>query len=243
MVPGAEDTQGDQQLEADEYEVLGEHDVDSDPPAYRPIGPGDFFGDVELRHLATPYRGPVIVVGHPCSLRRGLSLQEDIPVAPLAEPGIPTAQHPRADRVLPVRKLLPPGSQVNRVVQLTRTTTVPAAALSLDKRCACLTNAGVVALQQRVVGNQIRAKVPPKLIAVHCRGPLTELELWTDWRGSCVVHGREPDAQDERFEAFMTAPSGFGDLSWRDALADHEHARSRAVAAMEAELASAFAES
>jgi hypothetical protein len=129
------------------------------------------------------------------------------------------------------------------VAQLTRTTTVPAAALSVDKRCACLTNAGVVALQQRVVGNQIRAKVPPKIIAAHCRGPLTELELWTDWREGCVEHGQEPHAQDERFDAVMKARSGFGDLSWRDALADHEHARSRAVAAMEAALALALEES
>jgi hypothetical protein len=239
-VTGAEETPAEQQLEVDEYEVLADHDVDDDPTAYRPVGPGDVFDDVELGHLATPYRGPVIVVGHPCSLRRGLALQDDVPVAPIAEPGIPTVQHPRADRVLPVRRLLPPGSTVNRVVQLTRTTTVPASALPLDKRCARLSDAGVVALQQRVVGNQIRAKVPPKVIAAHCRGPLTELELWADWRERCVEHGHDPDSGDEQFDGFMRSPSGFGTLCWRDALADHEHARSRAVAAMEAELASAL---
>ena len=96
--------------EAETYEVLRAEDVNSDPPIVRPIGPGDVFGEVSLDHLATPMRGPVIVVGHPCSLRRGLLLQENIPVAPIAEPGIPSDQHPIAERVLPVKKLLPPGS-------------------------------------------------------------------------------------------------------------------------------------
>jgi hypothetical protein len=239
-VAGADDTQAERQLEADEYEVLGELDVDDDPPVYRPLGPGDVFNDVELAHLATPYRGPIVVVGHPCSLRRGLLLQDDIPVAPVAEPAIPTAQHPHADRVLPVRKLIPPGSGVNRVVHLTRTTTIPARDLSLEKRCAALTNAGVVALQQRVVGNQTRVKVPPKMIAAHCRGPLTELELWTDWRERYLERGHDFSVCDERFDAFMRSPSGFDDLSWRDALGEHEHARGRAVTAMEAELEAAF---
>jgi hypothetical protein len=234
-VPEPDDTGNAQEIEADEYEVLAEHDVDDAPPPYRPLGPGDVFDDVELSHLATPYRGPVIVVGHPCSLRRGLALQDDIPVAPIAEPAIPTAQHPHADRVMPVRKLLPPGSDVNRVIQLTRTTTVPAAALPLDNRSASLTSAGVVALQQRVVGNQVRVKVPPKVIAEHCRGPLAELELWTDWRERCSEGPEESNDCDARFDVFMRSSSGFGELSWREALAAHEHGRARAVAAMEAE--------
>lgn len=235
----SQDTQDEHKLEADEYEVLAEHDVDDEPPEYRPLGPGDVFDDIELAHLATPYRGPIIVVGHPCSLRRGLSLQDDIPVAPVAEPAIPTAQHPHADRVMPVRKLIPPGSNVNRVVHLPRTTTLPARALPLDKRCGALTNAGVVALQQRVVGNQTRVKIPPKIIAVHCRGPLTELELWTDWRERWLDRADDLDGCDERFDAFMGSPSGFDDLSWREALGEHEQARARAIAAMEAALVKA----
>lgn len=231
-----EDTQNEHELEADEYEVLAEYDVDHGPPEYRPLGPGDVFDDIELAHLATPYCGPIIVVGHPCSLRRGLSLQDDIPVAPVAEPAIPTAQHPHADRVMPVRKLIPPGSNVNRVVQLPRTTTLPARALLLDKRCAALTNAGVVALQQRVVGNQTRVKIPPKIISAHCRGPLTELELWTDWRERWLDRADDLDGCDEHFDVFMRSPSGFDDLSWREALSEHEHARARAIAAMEAAL-------
>jgi hypothetical protein len=235
-VAESEDTRDEQQLDADEYEVLADHDVDDDPPDYRPLGPGDVFDDIELAHLATPYRGPIIVVGHPCSLRRGLSLQDDIPIAPVAEPAIPTAQHPHADRVMPVRKLIPPGSNVNRVIHLTRTTTVPAWALSLDKRCAAMTNAGVVALQQSIVGNQTRVKIPPKLIAAHCRGPLTELELWTDWRECWLEQADDLDVCDERFDAFMRSPSGFDGLSWREALGEHEQARARAIAGMEAAL-------
>jgi hypothetical protein len=135
---------------------------------------------------------------------------------------------------MPVRKLVPPGSDINRVVHLTRTTTLPARDLPLGKRCAGLTNAGIVALQQRVVGNQTRVRIPPKIIAAHCRGPITELELWTDWRERWLERSGDFDGCDERFDAFMKSPSGFDDLSWRDALGEHEHARARAVSAMEA---------
>ena len=227
-------------LEADQYEVLGAHDVDLEPPDYRPVAPGDVFDGIELAHLADPFTGLVMVVGHPCSLRRGLKLQADIPVAPVAAPAIPTAQHPHADRVLPVGKLIPAGSTANRVVHLTRMTTVPAQSLLIANRCARLSDAGIVALQQRVVGNQIRVKVPPKIIAAHCRGPLTELELWTDWRERWLDSGRELAESDEAFDAFMREPSGFEALSWRDALGEHEHARSRALGAMRAALTAAL---
>lgn len=226
--------------EVDAYELLKADDVDSDPPDFRPIGPGDVFPEIALNHLATPLQGPVIVVGHPCSLRRGLDLQDDLPVAPIVEPGIPTNQHPIAERVLPVAKLLPPGSDRNRVTQLTLTTTVPAAALDASRRCASLNRAGVVALQQRLVGNQTRIKVPGGVIAAHCRGPLAELELWTDWREACQDADEEPMARDTAFDDFMNSASGFGSLSWREALGAHEHAQSRATAAMEALLATLF---
>ena len=223
-------------LEADAYEVLEDHDVDEDPTPLRPIGPGDVFADIELAHLAEPFTGHVMVVGHPCSLRRGIVLQSDIAVAPISPPGIPSSQHGVAERVLPVRKLLPPGTTVNHVVQLTRTTTVPAMRLGSSSRVAALSAAGIVALQQRVVGNQTRVKMPPGLIAAHIRGPLAELELWTDWREGLEERRCAPDAHDDDFDAFMASPSGFGDRSWRVALGEFEHARARAVPAMEAEL-------
>jgi hypothetical protein len=223
--------------EAETYEVLKDEDVNSDPPMVRPIGPGDVFCDVPLDHLATPMRGHVIVVGHPCSLRRGLRLQEDIPVAPIAEPGIPSDQHPIAERVLPVKKLLPPGSDKNRVIQLTLATTVPSASLEVCRRCASLNRAGIVALQQRLIGNQSRVKVPAGIIAKHCRGPLTEIELWTDWREACVDAGVEATSMDNEFDEFMTSDSGFGSLSWRDALGEHEHAQARVASAMETRFA------
>jgi hypothetical protein len=231
----------DQEIgEADTYELLKPEDIDSDPSDFRPIGPGDVFSKITLNHLATPLHGPVIVVGHPCSLRRGLDLQDDLPVAPIVEPGIPTRQHPIADRVLPVAKLLPPGSDRNRVIQLTLTTTVPATALDPGQRCASLNRAGVVALQQRLVGNQTRIKVPGGVIAGHCRGPLAELELWTDWREACHDAGEEPTTRDATFDEFMDSVSGFEALSWRDALGEYEHAQSRAAAAMEVLLATLF---
>jgi hypothetical protein len=218
--------------EAETYELLKAEDVNSDPPIVRPVGPGDVFCDVPLDHLATPVCGPVIVVGHPCSLRRGLQLQEDVPVAPITEPGIPSDRHHIAERVLPVKKLLPPGSDKNRVIQLTLVTTVPSRDLEGCRRCASLNRAGIVALQQRLIGNQSRVKVPAGVIAKHCRGPLTELELWTDWREACVEDGEDATSMDHEFDEFMTSDSGFGSLSWRDALGEHEHAQARVTAAM-----------
>lgn len=212
--------------------MLQADDIDVDPPMFQPLGPGDVFTQISLAHLSNPFLGPVIVVGHPCSLRRGIELLADIPVAPIVAPGIPTREHPRADRVFPVAKLLPPGSGTNMVVRLTSTTTVPAARLDVALRCASLNRTGVVALQQRVVGNQIRTRVPTGVIAAHCRGPLTELELWTDWREACVDAGRDHASLDVSFDSFMNSPSGFGGLTWREAVAEHEHAAARAVSAL-----------
>lgn len=223
--------------EAETYELLKAEDIDDDPRRFRPIGPGDVFCDVSLDHLATPLRVPVVVVGHPCSIRRGLEIQDDLPVAPIVEPGIPSSQHSLAERVLPVKKLLPPGSDKNRVIQLTLATTVPSAALDPATRCASLNRAGVVALQQRLVGNQTRIKVPAGVIAAHCRGPLAELELWTDWREACTDAGEEAGSKDAEFDEFLKSGSGFGALSWREALGEREHAQARATAAMETHLA------
>jgi hypothetical protein len=219
--------------EADEYEVLRDQDVDDEPPTYRPLGPGDVFSAVALDHLAEPFNGAVMVVGHPCSLRRGLVLQADVPVAPIVEQGVPTRQHASTDRLLPVRKLLPPRSEKHHVVDLTLATTIPADRLDMTQRCACLSNAGIVALQQRLVGNLVRVKVPAGVITKHCRGPLTELELWTDWRAEIVNAGFDAASRDKEFDEFMQQPSGFGTLPWRDAIAEHEHARGSAVTAME----------
>jgi len=234
---GDEDDDQERWSEADAYDVLEDHDVNDEPSPLQPVGPGDVFADVELGHLADPFVGHVIVVGHPCSLRRGIALQPDLPVAPIAPPGIPTSQHGIAERVLPVRKLLPPGTDQNHVVQLTRTTTVPSEALDVGRRVATLSAAGIVALQQRVVGNHTRVKVPSGVIAAHIRGPLAELELWTDWRDELEQNGRAPHDHDDDFDAFMASESSFAELSWRAALAEHEHARGRAVAAMTDELA------
>lgn len=232
-MPEPEDQTSAEQFEADVYELLSEADVDDDPPPYRPLGPGDVFDPVALEHLATPVTGPVIVVGHPCSLRRGLTLQDDIPVAPIVTPGIKTDQQMLAERLFPVGTLLPPGATARGSVKLVSTTTVPAANLNIERRCARLGDLGVVALQQRVIGNQGRVKVPPSVLSRHMRGPLTELELWTDWRECCVEAGLAADALDEEFDALMNEPAGEKDgLSWRRALAEQEFARARVVPVM-----------
>ena len=47
-------------------------------------------------------------------------------------------------------------------------------------------------------------------------------------------------ARDAAFDDFMNSASGFGSLSWREALGAYEHAESRATAALEAPLATLF---
>ena len=119
----AEEHQPDAQpLEADAYELLQQDDVDDDPPPYRPLGPGDVFGAIEFGHLASPITAPAILVGHPCSLRRGLALHDDIPVAPIISRGIPSEQRRLSERYFPVAKLLPPGRDDQGAVDLIRTT-------------------------------------------------------------------------------------------------------------------------
>ncbi len=224
--------------EASGYSVLQPYDVDPEPPLYWPLGPGDVFDGIELGHLAEPFTGLVMVVGHPCSIRAGMKLQNDIPVAPIEKRGLPTDKHPLPDRLFPLGKLVPPGATSQHMVNLSRTTTVPAADLVLSKRVATLSNAGIVALQQRVVSNAIRAKIPTGVIASHCRGPFIEVELWRDWREAFHNANADPDVHNDEFDQFMDSPSGFKsddtgeDLSWRSALAEHETARGGADRAL-----------
>ena len=178
-----------------------------------------------------------MVVGHPCSLRRGIALQPDIPVAPIAPPGIPTRQHHLAERLLPVREASPAGNRAEPRGPPNADNDCSSSRLGIESRVATLSAAGIVALQQRVVGNQSRVKIPPGVISAHVRGPLTELELWTDWREQLSDAGHEADDYDAAFDAFMTSASTFGELDWRSALGEREHARARAVPAMEEELA------
>lgn len=223
------------------YQLLQPEDVDAEPPPYRPLGPGDVFDDIELGHLATPITATVIVVGHPCSLRRGLNLLPDIPVAPIVPRGIPTDQRMLSDRWLPVDRLLPPGSSTDHAVDLSRTTTVAATRLDVAHRCATLGNDGIIALQQRVVGNAVRVRVPPGTLNDHSRGPLVEIELWTNWREACIDHDVSANAHDGEFDRFMQADSGDG-TDWRTTIGARESAKSRAVVAMDAALSKLFAD-
>jgi hypothetical protein len=48
-----------------------------------------------------------------------------------------------------------------------------------------------------------------------------------------VEAGFDAESRDTEFDGFMEQSSGFGKLSWREAIAEHEHARGSAVTAME----------
>jgi hypothetical protein len=223
----------DEESSIDDYELLSELAVSIDPPETRPIGPGDVFRDIEVAHLSVPFTGHVIVVGHPCSLRKGTELLPDVPVAPLVAKGLRTADKSRSDRLFPVGRLLPPNATDEHVAELVRTTTIAADLLPVDKRCAAMAATGVVALQQRVIGNQTRVKVPHGVISAHCRGPpVTELEVWTDWRDDVGEAGHPIAFQDEEFDKFMESASEFPGLTWREALAAREDAKGVIAIAM-----------
>lgn len=216
----------------DAYRVITARDVHDSPWLHQPLSSGDIFGSVTISHLSTPWAGPVIVIGHPCSLRSGLVLAPDIPIAPIVSKHLKTEARASAHRVFPLPRVPLLSESPDHAVDLTMATTLPATALDVRDRIGGLSHGGVIALQQRIIGNAARTRVATGTLAQHFQGPLAEITLWTDWRELAEEDGHEPDALDDAFEQFLRSVEPGHDLSWRDRLADDPTTRGTIGSAM-----------
>ncbi len=171
-------------------------------------------GDVFFGGMWAPEA--VMLITHPCSMRAGANLREQLAVVEIVDyqrlpagrwadghfdlsplPGLPvTSEHPAASF---------------RHIQ-----TVPSGELALDRRVASLSELGVQLLQQRFVHHLTRVIVDLPTLYEHSSPVLTEAELQEEWVEAALDRGVAQAEAEGAFQAFL----GHGEGSLRDALSN-----------------------
>jgi hypothetical protein len=153
--------------------------------ATRPISTGDVFA---LGESTTD--GLVIVLTHPCSLRRdGVNLVDAVLVASIAV-GQPISYEEWASgffKKMPLPELL--GSGTHHVAEFDNIGPCKSAELTPERRCAVLSDRGVNLLLQRLVHHMTRVAVPSEQFSTAFAGPMAELEIVEDWAEEAASNG------------------------------------------------------
>lgn len=124
---------------------------------WRPIMTGDVFAGVQIP--GCDEHELVMILAHPCSLRRGVKLVDRVQALPVVpHPDISLDAWKGHYRVLPLPELKGEGTDAY-AARLSEFGMVASSELELDKRLSCLAELGIVLLQQRFFHNQSRVKV------------------------------------------------------------------------------------
>ncbi len=154
-----------------------ERDEPTEP--WRPLMTGDVFAGPELPGCAE--HELVMVLAHPCSLRQGVTLVERVQTLPIApHQAIALDAWKGHYRVMPLPELRGSGGEPY-AARLTEFGMVAQDELDVDRRMCCLTELGVVLLQQRFFHNQSRVRVGRDTLFEASAPVFAEVELWTQW--------------------------------------------------------------
>lgn len=146
---------------------------------WRPLATGDIFAGPQIPGCSG--HELVIVIAHPCSLRRGIDLVDRIQALPVAPHQTIALEHWRGHfRVMPLPDLRGDGT-APYAARLTEFGMVSSTELDLHRRICCLSDLGIVLLQQRFFHNQSRVKVRLDTLAAASAPVLAEIELWEQW--------------------------------------------------------------
>lgn len=176
----------------------------------RPIMQGDVFNGVELPGL--PYGpGLAMVMTHPCTMRTaGGALRTRLLAARVRpSPYIPPGQWPNGHfRVLPLPELNVSAAGQNYAAEFEELATVPSGDLDLDRRVACLSDYGIIVLQQRRVHSETRVEVEVATLYEQAAPNLEEAELLHEWLEDLVLDeasNEEIGQQTAEFDALLSA--------------------------------------
>ncbi len=223
---------------------LGQPDDDDDlylargqeVESYRPPMQGDIYKGIKIPGLEDVDYEYVMVIVHPCTMRAGAQVRARIEVVPVTKyQKVPLRKWPDSHpRVFPLPALVPDEPKEHFAARFDDRGMVPSSALSPDLRIACLSEKGVLLLQQREIFARSRLDVPLDALRDASLPVLVEAELQTDWNED-LARLRIERGEDERealeaeavaFDDFMSAPHGSGSL--RDQLKEtHLHAQVR----------------
>jgi len=183
---------------------------------WRPIMTGDVFAGPQIPGCAE--HELIMVLSHPCSLRRGVALLDRVQALPVApHQAIPLDAWKGHYRVMPLPELRGEGT-APYAARLTEFGMVGSEELDLDRRLCSLTETGVVLLQQRFFHNQSRVKVGLDALYAQSAPIFTEVELWTQWNEQLaeprVEEGEDRDEvlreEGEAFDAVMRSAHSSG---------------------------------
>lgn len=149
---------------------------------YRPIMQGDIFRNVQIPGIEQDASKLCCVMSHPCTMRRGASLETHLTVARVG-----SYQDVNLDqwssgffKVMPLPEL-PVESGVPQAVFLDEIGRIASSDLHLPNRLACLSEEGTALLQQRFVFANTRTVVPTHRLVQACRGEFDEADQIEEW--------------------------------------------------------------
>jgi hypothetical protein len=194
---------------------------------YRPILQGDIFESVTIAGVETPH-SHALVIAHPCSMRAGPLLKPRLQMVPvIRHDGLPFSHWAKGHfGILPLPNLLLDGDHY--AASFEETGMVSTADLMPDRRICCLTEGGLLLLQQRYVHHLTRVVVPPYRLGQVSGPMLTEVELQEDWNTELVYarvergedSGDALAAEAKAFHDFIRSAGREGEVSLQVQLGD-----------------------
>lgn len=199
----------DRPTTADELYLARNEEVEP----YRPILTGDVFTEITIPGVAIPHELGM-VISHPCNMRVGDRLRENIQMLPIVEyQDVPLEQWVTGGHA---RVFLLPDSQLlDRpcAARFDETGMVPSQELTHDRRRMCLSERGILLLLQRLVFSLCRADIPIAQFERAVAHVLAEAELLEEWNERLApAHGADVAAalaaEATAFDEFMKTMEG-----------------------------------
>ena len=186
--------------------------LEADVEPFRPVMQGDVFR-VKIRGVDVEHE-MAMVISHPCNIRAGAALRRALAMIPVVRyRRVPFDEWPSGHfRVFPLPNLL---DGAEYAAQFDEIGMVLSERLTPENRVACLSESGILLLQQRRVFAETRAVIQVETLEEASHGVLTEAELLEDWNRALVpIRQRQGDAlsealrlETEAFDDFLGPPS------------------------------------
>lgn len=201
-------------------------DADPEALAYKPVMTGDVFVGVTVIGEELPI--DVMVAGHPCTIRRGVSLVERVPCVRLVEhQWFPYESWPRRDqRHFPISAAA--GLGTGRCASLFDWVSIPSAELVRSRRRLTLQDQGIYIFLQRLIHSFSRFAPPISTLREASGHVLAEAELEYTW--VLDLYEGDPDSP-ELVEVVREFDDFLGSDGRRDVLATDRRRVATEVAA------------
>lgn len=174
--------------------------VGDEVPAHRMLMQGD---------VVLTDEGPLLVVTHACSMRRGAELHDTQMAAPIEDHPVPKWDGSYDWMPAPGA----PVPDVDNPAGLLRVLrSVDTSLLVSGERVAVMSNLGIQLLQQRLAHHLTRVAIETAELAEHCAPILSEAELHEDWLGALGADSEQQfheflDVDDRKLRSCLSDPA------------------------------------